>query len=263
MLITRVLLVSGASAFLSLSGFTQADAPLPHRIGISFSRSATPPISIYDQTGPERNIKLGWAKCDNLGLAYSYHFNDRHGSWLGASAETEVYLPRSQVDIAGYTTPYGIEGLGIHLRRNWDIEEIFHFNLLAGRTAKWSRVRTVEYYVGAGIVESTLTYALTGWYEYVDTTFINYGGADVDFADEHLVAPSVRFGGDVIWSWGRHGSFSLGALAVVTGRYISGGYVILPGTPRESTGKFRGTLSHVGIRIGYGFRWGTREKTSG
>lgn len=192
-----------------------------------------------------------------LGLEYSYHFNDAKGSWLGASGEDEIYFNVVSVDAASFITLDGVQAPAIHKTQTWDgIGGIFHFNLLAGRSIDMGKQRTLEYFGGAGLVETTLTYAFGPIYKYAGTTLVNYGSTALFFADEHRVAPSARLGCDIVWSKKRHRSLSLGMLVVVTGRYITGGYQIQTGTPQESSGDFKGTFSYLGIRFGYGLRWG-------
>ncbi|MDQ3100944.1 MAG: hypothetical protein M3R08_06130 [Bacteroidota bacterium] len=214
-------------------------------------------LLVYDQTGPLKDVFPKPAVGASFALRYKYVL-DESNHWVGAEGELGVYFPRITVKI-----PYvSVSGAPIppyeRLLVGPPSADVWYWSILYGRFIAVLNTQ-LETFIGIGLVQTPITILHPGLHYINDST--SRGGIALGTAWRSRVAPVLRLGIELIKPRYDKNSWSLGVSALISGRYVEGVYILMPQTIYESSGRLKGGLNYVGIRIGYQFNLGRKKTT--
>lgn len=212
---------------------------------IGLTGFAQTPAVVSNQHGPFRDVRPAVGLGANGILSYAYAIDSARTHWIAACMHYGAYVPRvlvsmPTIDLDGISVgAYSVEthpgGYSGSIRQ-WSLS----YNRSLLRRTKGE----VQCSIGVGILETTITY-LVGDLGFVnDTTF--RGEVVLDYGILNSPTPIVRT--EALYARkDQGGCWSVGLSLLLSGKYVGGGYVLLPGTSFESTGRFLGRMSYVGL----------------
>lgn len=244
------MLIIGACAVVFTA---QAQTSYPrHQLGVGFYGGPQSKPRAEHLYGPVSDVHA--QKCNTIGaaLSYKYAVGESKASFFGALGEINFTMPSIAVHSEPQILSDGTILPGFDQVGNWGLlGSVRQWTLLYGR--RWPLGHGwFEGYVGAGIVEMSLTVAIKPLF--VDTNY--YGIVYLYYADIAQVAPTFRLGGDLYLPTGERGALKFGLVGLWTGQYVTGEYMIWEKTSAESYGTFTGSLSYVGLQLGYAWTLG-------